>query len=60
MGGVPYGRNNVGDEAILECVVGLIREIYQDGRIVVSTDDQEGTARRLGVDTVPLFGFAPP
>ena len=60
LGGVPYGRNNVGDEAILECVVGLIREICRDGRIIVSTDDQEGTARRLGVDTVPLFGFAPP
>ncbi len=60
LGGVPYGRNNVGDEAILECVVGLIREICREGRIVVSTDDQEGTARRLGVDTVPLFGFAPP
>jgi polysaccharide pyruvyl transferase WcaK-like protein len=60
LGGVPFGRNNVGDEAILECVVGLIREICRDGRIVVSTDDQEDTARRLGVDTVPLFGFAPP
>ena len=60
MGGVPYGRNNVGDEAILECVIGLLREVCQDGRIVVSTDDQEGTARRLGVETVPLFGFAPP
>jgi len=60
LGGVPYGRNNVGDEAILECVVGLIREICPNGRIVVSTDDEEGTARRLGVDTVPLFGFAPP
>jgi polysaccharide pyruvyl transferase WcaK-like protein len=60
LGGVPYGRNNVGDEAILECIVGLIREICPDGRIVVSTDDQKRTARRLNVDTVPLFGFAPP
>jgi polysaccharide pyruvyl transferase WcaK-like protein len=60
LGGVPYGRNNVGDEAILECVVGLIREICPAGRILVSTDDRDGTSRRLGVDTVPLFGFAPP
>ena len=60
LGGVPYGRNNVGDEAILECVVGLIREVCPDAGITVSTDDQAGTTRRLGVETVPLFGFAPP
>ena len=60
LGGVPYGRNNVGDEAILECVVGLIREICPTAGIIVSTDDPHGTAERLGVETVPLFGFAPP
>ena len=60
LGGVPYGRNNVGDEAILECVVGLLREICPSAGITVSTDDPHGTAERLGVAAVPLFGFAPP
>lgn len=60
IGGVPFGRNNVGDEAILECTVGIVRKICPDAMIVVSTDDQRHTAERLKVDTVPLFGFAPP
>ncbi len=60
LGGVPFGRNNVGDEAILECVVHLIREVCPPARITVSTDDQEETRKRLGVNTLPLFGFEPP
>ncbi len=60
VGGVPFGRNNVGDEAILECVVRILREVAPSARITVSTDDPDGTARALGVETVPLFGFEPP
>ena len=60
LGGVPFGRNNVGDEGILECNFEIIREIRPDARIVVSTDDRLHTAEHLGVETVPLFGFAPP
>ncbi|VGO22004.1 polysaccharide pyruvyl transferase family protein [Pontiella sulfatireligans] len=60
LGGVPFGRNNVGDEAILECVVGIIREVCPAARITVSTDLPEDTAARLGVETVQLFGFDPP
>ncbi|MBN2162426.1 MAG: polysaccharide pyruvyl transferase family protein [Pontiellaceae bacterium] len=60
LGGVPFGRNNAGDEAILECIVGIFREICPQARLVVSTDDQAETAARLGVETVPLFGFSPP
>ena len=60
LGGVPFGRNNVGDEAILECVVGVVRGACPTARITVSTDEQEETAGRLGVETVPLFGFQPP
>jgi len=59
LGGVPFGRNNVGDEAILECVVRTVRKIRPDARISVSTDDP-ATAARLGVRTVELFGFEPP
>lgn len=59
LGGVPFGRNNVGDEAILECVVGVVREVCPAARITVSTDQQSETSDRLGVETVPLFGFQP-
>jgi polysaccharide pyruvyl transferase WcaK-like protein len=60
LGGVPFGRNNVGDEAILECVVRIVRETRPDADISVSTDDGPATAAKLGVRTVPLFGFEPP
>lgn len=60
LGGVPFGRNNVGDEAILECVVRIVREARPDAVISVSTDDGTATAAKLGVRTVPLFGFEPP
>lgn len=60
LGGVPFGRNNVGDEAILECVVKIIRDICPDAEITVSTDDGEATAARLNVKTIQLFGFTPP
>ena len=60
LGGVPFGRNNVGDEAILECVVRIVRETRPDADISVSTDDGPATVAKLGVRTVPLFGFEPP
>jgi polysaccharide pyruvyl transferase WcaK-like protein len=60
LGGVPFGRNNVGDEAILECVVGILRDVCPGCRITVSTDNPRETEQRLGVETVPLFGFEPP
>ncbi len=60
LGGVPFGRNNVGDEAILECIVEVVREVFPTAQITVSTDQQEDTAARLSVLTVPLFGFNPP
>ena len=60
LGGVPFGRNNVGDEAILECVTRIVREARPDAQITVSTDDGAATAAKLGVNIVPLFGFAAP
>lgn len=57
VGGVPFGRNNVGDEAILECVIRILRTARPDAEFTVSTDDPAATARKLGVDTSPLFGF---
>lgn len=60
LAGVPFGRNNVGDEAILECIVGIVRDVCPAATITVSTDDPEATAKKLDVETVQLFGFAPP
>jgi polysaccharide pyruvyl transferase WcaK-like protein len=60
LGGVPFGRNNVGDEAILECVIRIVREERPDAEISVSTDDGAATASKFGVRAVPLFGFEPP
>ena len=60
LGGVPFGRNNVGDEAILECVVKLLRGLCPTSEITVSTDDPQATAAKLSVETVQLFGFEPP
>jgi polysaccharide pyruvyl transferase WcaK-like protein len=60
LGGVPFGRNNVGDEAILECIVKIVRRICPDAQITVSTDDGPATAVKLNVNTVQLFGFEPP
>ncbi|MCC5840234.1 MAG: polysaccharide pyruvyl transferase family protein [Opitutales bacterium] len=56
LGGVPFGRNNIGDEAILACVLRIVRAAAPKARITVSTDDP-ATAERLGVDVCPLFGF---
>ena len=60
LGGVPFGRDNVGDEAIIECVVNIVRELQPEADIWVSTDDQEATGKKLNVNTHPLFGFDPP
>ena len=56
LGGVPFGRKNVGDEAILACVTRIVRAAAPEARLTVSTDDPS-TADRLGVGVCPLFGF---
>lgn len=59
LGGVPFGCDNIGDEAILASVIGLVRGICPDAELVVSTGDRAGTERKFGVKTVPLYGFDP-
>ena len=59
LGGVPFGCDNIGDEAILASVVGLMREICPDAELLVSTGDRAGTERKFGLKTVPLYGFDP-
>ncbi len=60
LGGVPFGCNNAGDEAILECVVNIVREARPDAAITVSTGDGPAAAKKLGVAVRPLFGFDEP
>ncbi len=57
LGGVPFGCDNVGDEAILECAVAIFREVCPAAKLTVSTRDREATARRLRVETCGLLGF---
>ncbi len=59
LGGVPFGRDNIGDEAIVECVAEMVRAAAPGAHIAVCCDD-EATARRLGVATEPLLGFLEP
>lgn len=55
--GVPFGANNVGDEAIIAGVVRMIRSVAPDAKITVATGDPETTERVLKVQTCPPFGF---
>jgi len=59
LGGVPFGCDNIGDEAILASVIGLLRTICPDAELIVSTGDRAGTERKFGLKTVPLYGFDP-
>lgn len=55
---MPFGCNNVGDEAILECAVKTFMEAAPSARITVSTRDREATERRLNnVATCSLLAF---
>jgi polysaccharide pyruvyl transferase WcaK-like protein len=55
--GVPFGANNVGDEAIITGIVRMIRSVAPDAVITVATGEPEITQRALNVQTCPPFGF---
>lgn len=57
LGGIPLGYNNIGDEAILACVVKMLKDSIPGVHITVATADAN-TAELLGVATVPPYGFA--
>lgn len=57
LGGVPFGCDNIGDEAILAGAIKIFRETCPWFEITVCTNDREGTARKHGVETCPAFGF---
>lgn len=57
LGGVPFGRGNIGDEAILNCVVGIFRRNFPDSQLAVATFAREDTAEKFQLETLPAFGF---
>ena len=57
LGGIPLGCDNIGDEAIIACVVRMLKESLPGAELTVATADPS-TAALLGVRTVPPYGFA--
>ena len=56
LGGIPLGCDNIGDEAIIACVVKMLKESIPGVELTVATADPS-TAANLGVNVVPVFGF---
>lgn len=56
LGGIPLGCDNIGDEAIVACVVKMLRDSVPCIELTVATADK-GTAALLGVEVVPPYGF---
>ena len=56
LGGIPLGCDNIGDEAIIACVVKMLKESISGVQLTVATADP-ATAATLGVAVVPVYGF---
>ena len=59
LGGVPFGSGNIGDEAILCCVVDIFRRNFPAAELFCATSDPAGAAEKYQVQTLPAFGFDP-
>ena len=59
LGGVPFGSGNIGDEAILCCVVEIFRRNFPDAELICATSDPAGAAEKYQVQTLPAYGFDP-
>ncbi len=57
LGGIPLGCDNIGDEAIIAAVVGMLKGSVPGVELTVATADS-ATAGLLGVKVVPPYGFA--
>ena len=57
LGGIPLGCDNIGDEAIIAAVVGMLKGSLAGIELTVATADP-ATAGLLGVKVVPPYGFA--
>ncbi|MEA4861756.1 MAG: polysaccharide pyruvyl transferase family protein [Victivallaceae bacterium] len=56
---VPFGCDNIGDEAILACAVAIFRRLFPEAELAASTFDGSGTEKLLGIQTIPLYKFKP-
>ena len=56
LGGIPLGCDNIGDEAIIACVVKMLKNAIPGVALTVATADP-ATAGLLDVAVVPPFGF---
>lgn len=54
---VPYGCDNIGDEAILAAIVQILRRNFDNPQITVATGKPAETAKLLNVNAVELYGF---
>ena len=57
LGGIPLGCDNIGDEAIIAAVVGMLKGSVPNVELTVATADS-ATAVLLDVKVVPPYGFA--
>ncbi len=57
LGSVPFGCDNIGDEAILEAIVRTIKENFPKAEICIATAKPQETAKLLGCRAVGLLGF---
>ena len=57
LGGVPFGSGNIGDEAILSCVVEIFRRNFPAAELVCATSAPANAAARYNVQTLPAYGF---
>ncbi|HOS92233.1 MAG TPA: polysaccharide pyruvyl transferase CsaB [Armatimonadota bacterium] len=48
-----FGYGNLGDEAVLEALVGRLRERAPEAQVAVVSSDPDATSERLGVEAVP-------
>lgn len=58
LGGVPFGCDNIGDEAILAGIVAILRKNLDSPQITVASAKPFETEKLLGVRSVPLYGFS--
>lgn len=57
LGGVPFGCDNVGNEAILVCTVELIRREVPNAEIMACTNAVAETEKLLKIKCTSLYGF---
>ena len=57
LGSVPFGCDNIGDEAILASIIKMIRRNFPDSEICVATAKPKETAQLFSCKAVGLLGF---